>query len=103
MRVPFSPHPHQQLVSLAFLTLAILPEVRGCLIMVLVCISLMMSDAEHFSGVFWPLNVFLGDRSVYVFCPFLNWIIWGFFRVEFFGVSCVSIFIQTASSKESSL
>jgi hypothetical protein len=46
--VPLSPHPVQHLLSHEFLTLAILTGVRWNIKVVLICISLMIKDVEHF-------------------------------------------------------
>jgi hypothetical protein len=56
--VPLSPHPCQHFVSREFLILAILTGVRWNLRVLLICISLMSKDVEHFFRCFSAIRGF---------------------------------------------
>ena len=56
--IPLSPYPRQHLLSPEFLNLAILIGVRWNLRVVLICVSLIIKDIEHFFQVLLSHSVF---------------------------------------------
>ena len=63
-RVPFSPHPLHHLLFVEFLIAAILTSVKWYFIVVLICISLIISDIEHLFVFVSHLDVFSVEMSV---------------------------------------
>jgi hypothetical protein len=70
--VPLSPHPCQQLLSPEFLILTILTGVRWNLKVVMICISLMTKDVEHFFRCFSAIQYSLAENSLFSFVPIFN-------------------------------
>jgi hypothetical protein len=75
MRVPFSPYPHQHLLLVVFLMIAILTGVRWNLSGVLICISFMARDSKPFLCGFWPFGFLPLKKLCLVQFPFLYWFI----------------------------
>ena len=81
--VPLSPHPRQHLLSPEFLILAILTGVKWNLSVVLICIPLMIKDAEHFFRCFSAIRYSSGENSLFSSEPHFLKVLFDFWESTF--------------------